>query len=93
MISVNRILYVTGRGGTLQVRLPSAKFPLRYSVGSQTSIPLSRMRNGISHRNITTRHNADARLTPKEFYEPDINQEIATRDLGGVEALTISYDT
>ena len=47
---------------------------------------MSEMRNGISNRNITTRPNADTRLTPKEFRGPDINQQIAIREPGGVAA-------
>ena len=44
------------------------------------------MENEISNRNKPTRSNADARLTPGEFYEPGSGQEIAIREMGGVEA-------
>ena len=47
---------------------------------------MSEMRNGIQNRNITTRPNAAARLTPEEFYEPGLNQEIAAIHELGVEA-------
>ena len=44
---------------------------------------LSEKRNGIPNRNMTTRSNADTRVTPKEFYEPRLNQKIAIRELLG----------
>ena len=45
------------------------------------------MRDVISDRNITTLSNADAKLTPKEFYAPRINRKIATHEMGGVAAV------
>ena len=82
MRSGNRSLYVICRDCTLQLYLPSAKFRLRYSVDPQTLISMSKMRNGIPNRNITPRPNADARLSPKEFYDTGINQIIAIREMG-----------
>ena len=90
MRSVNRILDVIGCEGTLQFRLPIAKLPLRYLVGSQTLIFLAQMRNVISGRNITTRSNTDTRLTPKGFCEPGLNRKIAIHEMGGVCAFNDS---
>ena len=82
--SANRILNVIGCDGTLQLHFPSAKSPLRYLVDSQTLVSMSKMRNVIPNRNITTWFNTDARLTPKTVYEPGINRKIAIRELGVV---------
>ena len=83
MRSANRILAVIRRGWALQLNLPIAKSPLRYLVDSQTLIFASEMRNVILDRNKTTWSNKDATLSPKEFYEPDINRRIAIREIGG----------
>ena len=45
------------------------------------------MRNEIPNRHKTTWPNAATRLNPEEFYEPGLNQQIANRAMGGVEAL------
>ena len=82
----NRILDVMGCDGTLQMRLPSAKFPLHYSVGSQPLIFLSGMRSGIWNRNLTTWATADTRFAPNEFYEQGLNRQIAIRERRGVAA-------
>ena len=76
---------VIGSDGTLQLRLPIAKDPLCYLVDPHTLIFLSKMRNGGSNQNPTTRTNAVTSLTPKEFYEHGLNQKIAARGNGGVE--------
>ena len=87
---INRILDVIGRDAPLQLQLPSAKSPLRYPAGSQTLISLSGIRNATPNRSITTWYNAATRLTPKEFYEPRLNHQIAIREMGGVEAFNDS---
>ena len=92
MRSANRLLEVLGRDGEFQLHLPSAKSPIRYSVGSQTLIFLSEMRNAISNRNKTTRTNTDARTSPRAFYEPTHNREIAIREMGGVGAFNDSTE-
>ena len=83
MSSANRLLGIIGRGGALQLHVPSTKSPIHYMVDSQTLIFLPEMRNGILNRNQTTRTNADTRLTPKAFYEPTLNQEISIREMVG----------
>ena len=50
------------------------------------------MGNGVLNRDQTTWGNTDARLTPKAFYEPTINRQIAIRELGRGEALNDSMD-
>ena len=83
MRSGKRILVVIGRGGTLQLHLPIKKYPLHYLAVSQILISMAEMRDGISHRNITTRPNTATRLTRKEFYDHGINHQIAIRELVG----------
>ena len=87
MRSANRLLEAVGCDGEMQLHLPkNAKSPMRYLSGSQKLIFTSAMRDGIPNRNKTTRPNTDARLNAREFYDPGINQKIATRGMGGVEA-------
>ena len=61
----------------------STKSPLHYLVGSQTLIFLSKARNEFSQRNPITWTNTDTRLSVREFYESDLNQQIANNELGG----------
>ena len=83
MKSTDRILDVLGRDGTLQLHLANTKFPLRYLVGSQTLIFLSKARNEILKRNPITWTTTDTRLSVRDFYENDLNQQIAINELGG----------
>ena len=71
----------------MQLHLPITKSPIHYLADSQSLISLSEMRNEISNRNQTTWTNTHARTSPKAFYEPTHNQQIATRAMGEVEAL------
>ena len=86
MRSGNRLLEAIGCGGESQLHLPSATSPIRYLSDSQTLIALSKMSNGISNRNKTTRPNTDARLNSDEFYEPGLNRQISIREMGRVDA-------
>ena len=79
----NQIQDVIDGDGALLVHLPNAKSPLHYLADSTTLIFLSEMRNGIPHQNLTAWDSACTILTPKECYEPGINQKIAIRELGG----------
>ena len=83
MRATNRKLGAIASNGALRLHLPSAKSPLHYLVDSQTLIFLSGMGNGISNRNKTTWPTAEARVTPREFYAPGLNQQIAIYELGG----------
>merc|ERR1712112_36235 len=86
MRPTGKILEVLGCDGTLQLHLANAKFPLRYLVGSQTLICLSKARNEILTRNPITWTNTDTRLSIRDFYENDLNQQIAINELGGGQA-------
>ena len=92
MRSENRFLDVLGRDGAFRLHLPSTKPPIHYLVDPQTLISLSKMGNGILNRNQATWTNTDTRASPKEFYEPTHNQQIAIREIGcgGLGRLTIS---
>ena len=81
--STGKVLDVLGCDGTLQFHVGSAKFPLHYLVDSQTSIFLSKARNEFLQRNPITWTNTDTRLSVREFYESDLNQQIASNELGG----------
>ena len=81
MRSANRLLGIIGRDGALQLHVPSAKFLIRYMVDSQTLIVLSKMGNVILNRNQTPRTNTDTRLTPKVFFEPTTNHQIAIHEM------------
>ena len=83
MKSTDRILDVLGCDGTLQLHLANTKFPLHYLVDSQTLIFLSKARNEILKRNNITWANTDTRLSVRDFYEDDLNQQIAIDELGG----------
>ena len=91
MRTENRILDVIGCDGTLQLHLTGGKCPLHYFVYSETLISLSEMGNGLSNRNLTTRTNADTRLTPKEFDEPCLNRQISIREMGGAPNLFTDF--
>ena len=86
MRSAGKILEVLRCDGTLQLHLAKTKFPLRYLVDSQTLILLSKARNEILTRNPITRTNTDTRLPIRDFYENDLNQQIAINELGGEQA-------
>ena len=55
--------------------------------GSKTLIPLSEMGNVILNRNRPTWEggNTDTRATPLAFYEPTLNREISSHEMGGGE--------
>ena len=91
MRAADRILDVIDCDGSLQLTLPIAESPTNYRVDSKTSISLSKMRNAISDRNLTTRTNADTRLTPKEFDEPCLNRQISIREMGGAPNLFTDF--
>ena len=96
MRSTDKILEVLGCDGTLQLHLANTKFPLRYLVGSQTLIFLSKARNEILKRNPITWTNTDTRLSVRDFYENDLNQQIAINELGveaGLSRFLGSYRT
>ena len=84
MRSANRLIDVIGCDGTLQLHLPCTKPPIHYLVDYKTLIFLSGMRKGISNRNQTTRTNTDTGASPKAFYDPTNNREIAILEMGGV---------
>ena len=86
MRSANRLLEAIGCDVALQLHLPIARSPIRYLVEAQTLIFLSKMMNGISNRNKTTRPNAGTGLNPGEFYEQGVSQKIAIREMGGAES-------
>ena len=90
MKSADRILDVLGCDGTLQLHLANTKFPLHYLVDSQTLIFLSKAGNEILKRNPITWTNTDTRLSVRDFYENDLNQQIAINELGGGKLLEIS---
>ena len=81
--STDKVLDVLGCDGTLQLHVGSTKFPLHYLVDSQTLIFLSKVRNEFLQRNPITWANTDTRLSVREFYENDLNQQIANNELGG----------
>ena len=81
MRPANLLLEVIGCDGALRLHLPSAEFPIRYLVGSQTLISNAEMGNVISHRNKTTWPNTDNRLNSEEFYDPCISRGISIREM------------
>ena len=91
MPSTSRLFELIGRDGALRLHVPRTNPPINYMVDSQTLIFLTKMRNGLLNRNQTTWANTDTRLTPRDFYEPAINQKIAIRELGGGKRLTIPW--
>ena len=80
--STDRVLDVLGCDGALQLHVGSTKFPLHYLVDSQKLIFVSKVRNGFLQRNLITWTNTDTRLSVREFYENDLNQQIANNELG-----------
>ena len=86
MKSTDRILEVSGCDGTLQLHLANTEFPLHYLVGSQTLIFLSKARNEILNRNPVTWTSTDTRLPIRDFYENDLNRQIAINELGVEQA-------
>ena len=64
------------------MHLENTKLPLRYLVCSQTLISLSNARNEILQRNPTTWASTDTRVPIRDFYENDLNQQIAISELG-----------
>ena len=84
--STDRILDVLGRDGTLQLHLAKTKFPLRYLVDSQALVFLKKARDEYVNSNPITWTNTDTRLSIREFYENDLNQQIATNELVGEQA-------
>ena len=83
MRSEHRALAVIGCDVALRLHLPIDKSPIHYLVDSQALISLSEMRHGIANRNKTTWSNTDARLNSEEFYEPGINHQVSTHEMGG----------
>ena len=53
---------------------------------SQTLIFLSKVRNEIPQWNPVTWTSTDTRLPIRDFYENDLNQQIAINELGGGQA-------
>ena len=91
MRSENRLLEVLGRYGALRLHLPSTKFPIHYSVGSQKIICLPETRYGILNRNQKAWANTDARTSSRAFYAPTHNQEIAIHEVGGLMPLMMPW--
>ena len=81
--SPNSLFDLIGRDGALKLHVHSTMCPIHYLVDSQTLILLTRMRSEFLNRNQTTRANTDTRIKPQAFYEPDLQQRIAIRELGG----------
>ena len=76
---------VLGRVGTLRLRLPISQPPLHYVVESKTLALLPKISDAVLNGKKTTRTNADARMDPLD-YMPDINHQIAIRDVREEEA-------
>ena len=83
MRSANSLSDTIGCDGTLTLHIPIAKFPILYLVGSETLVSPTEMRNEYLRGNQTTWANTDTRIRPLTFYEPDLRQRIAIRDMGG----------
>ena len=95
MKSTGKILDVLGCDGTLQLHLENTKFPLHYLVHSQTLIFLSKARNKILNRIPVTWASTDTRLPIRDFYENDLDRQIAINELVGVggKLIEISWIT
>ena len=83
MRSSDSLFVIIGCGGALTLHIPSTKFPIHYLAGSQTLVFLTKMRNGYLRGNQTTRVNADTRIPPLTFYEPDLRRRFDVREMGG----------
>ena len=70
--SANRLFEIIGRGGALQLRVPSTKSPIHYLVYPQAMIPLPK--NALLNRNQTTWAYTDTRLAHRAFYDPTPNR-------------------
>ena len=92
MRSANSLFELIGCDGTFRLRVPSTKSPIHYLADSQTLIFLTKMRNEFLNRNQTTWANADTGVNPQTFYEPDLNQRIAIRGMGGDESFNDCMD-
>ena len=62
------------------------KIPIAIFSGFENVNFLSKARNGMLNRKIIKWTSTDARLPIKEFYEADLNQQIAINELGGGKA-------
>ena len=92
MLFAKSIFELIGRDGTLRLHIPSTKFPVHYLVYSKTLIPLTKMRNAILNSNQTTRANTDTVINSQTFCEPDLNQQISIRSMGGEAAFNDFVD-
>ena len=88
MRPANSLYELIRRGGTLRLHVPTANFPIEYLVGHLALISLTRMRNEPLGRNQTTRANTDTMLSPRAFYETNLNHRIAIRELGEKRLMT-----
>ena len=53
---------------------------------------LSKARSEILNRSPVTRASADTTLSSRDFYENDLNQQIATNEMGGKQVYRDSMD-
>ena len=78
MRRANRIFDVLGSYGVLHLHLTNTKFPVRYLVGPQALVSVTKIRSVLVNRNMATRANTDTRLDHNELFNENARRKFAT---------------